>query len=210
MKQFIIIFAFILAVQAEKISVVNIRTDNQLFVSAFTTKLQVELVNRGYTVIERDRLETILQQQGLRLSGLIDSDKMPQIADVDKLITGTVASLNDSTHYVALKLIDVNLGITLKADYFTVNGPLENVINTSSYAIKRLFQTNQYKQYEPKVTETTVSVQIPQKTKPIFVPCSYCQGRGILQNGKDCPYCDASYHYEGIETHYQSLTGNWR
>lgn len=208
MKALILIISVTIVLHAERIAVVNVISHNQKFSSAFITSLQAHLP-KHFTVVERDRIATILEQQGLRLTGLMD-ENVPHIEDVDKIITGIVAPLGDSTFYVALKLIDVNVCITLKSDYYVVKGSLVNVINTSTYAIDRLFKTNSYKQYQPVIVETKIEVEPKSEVKQKFIPCNFCQGRGKLHDGKDCPYCDAHYHYTGIETNYQSLTGNWR
>lgn len=208
MKTLLSILALVVVLHAERIAVVGVVSVNPKFSSAFMTSLQSHLMDR-YTVVERERLETVLTQQGLRLTGLMN-EQIPHIEDVDKIITGIVSSISDSIHYVALKLIDVNFGITLKADYYAVKGSFADVINTSAYAIDRLFRKNEYKITQPKIVEKEIVVQPKQNVKREFVPCSFCSGIGKLHNGKDCPYCDVNYHYTGIETNYQSLTGNWK
>lgn len=210
MKHLITIIILALTIHAQdRIAVVGLASDNPLFISAFTTAIQAQLYNKNFTVIERDRLAVILKQQGLRLSGLTATSQLPHIEDIDKIITGTIASINDSLHYVALKIANANNGLTINADYFTVKGPLENVLNTAPYAVDRLFKKNTYKNTIKEINISQIEIAHNPPKRKTFHICNLCQGIGTLHNGEDCPNCDRYSKYQGPDTHYRTVTGNW-
>lgn len=72
--------------------------------------LSVALVNdaKGFDVIDRTSLKTILQEHQLASTGIIDpatARKLGQIAGVDALVTGTIAPLGESVH-ISAKVLD--------------------------------------------------------------------------------------------------------
>ncbi|GEM_PF-870328 len=73
-------------------------------------ELSVDLVNdaKGFEVIDRTHLKSILQEHKLATTGLIDpktARKLGQIAGVDALVTGTITPLGDSVRLSA-KVLD--------------------------------------------------------------------------------------------------------
>ena len=71
---------------------------------------QMEFVSSGFTVIERDKLNEILDEQKLSLSGLIDTDKaldVGKLLSVDYFITGTIIP-TESSVIVFSRLMDVS------------------------------------------------------------------------------------------------------
>jgi len=72
--------------------------------------LSVDLVNdaRGFEVIDRTHLKSILQEHKLATTGVIDPQtarKLGQIAGVDALVTGTITPLGDSVR-LSVKVLD--------------------------------------------------------------------------------------------------------
>src|SRR5712664_1113351 len=75
-------------------------------------ELSVDLVNdaRGFEVIDRTHLKSILQEHKLATTGLIDPQtarKLGQIAGVDALVTGTITAFGDSVRLSA-KVLDTS------------------------------------------------------------------------------------------------------
>ena len=56
-----------------------------------------ELMKKGYEVVERSRIEMILSEQKLRLSGIIDTStaiRLGEILEVDAIVTGALSQYN--------------------------------------------------------------------------------------------------------------------
>ena len=72
--------------------------------------LSVALVSdaKGFDVVDRTSLKTILQEHQLASTGIIDpatARKLGQIAGVDALVTGTIAPLGETVH-ISAKVLD--------------------------------------------------------------------------------------------------------
>jgi len=93
-------------------------------------ELSVDLVNdaKGFEVIERTQLKTILQEHKLAATGVIDPQtarKLGQIAGVDALVTGTITPLGDSVRLSA-KVLDTTTAKMIGA--YTVDIPKTKAI----------------------------------------------------------------------------------
>ena len=78
---------------------------------------------KGFQVVDRTHLRSILEEHKLASSGLIDPETaraLGKIAGVDALITGTITPFADSIH-VAIKVLDANTADIITSD--TVNIP---------------------------------------------------------------------------------------
>ena len=78
---------------------------------------------KGFQVVDRTHLRSILEEHKLASSGLIDPETaqaLGKIAGVDALITGTITPFADSIH-VALKVLDADTANIITSD--TVNIP---------------------------------------------------------------------------------------
>lgn len=56
-----------------------------------------ELMKKGYEVVERSRIEMIIREQKLRISGLIDTStaiQLGEILEVDAIVTGALSQYN--------------------------------------------------------------------------------------------------------------------
>ncbi len=78
---------------------------------------------KGFQVVDRTHLRSIIQEHKLASSGLIDPETaqaLGKIAGVDALITGTITPFADSIH-LAIKVLDANTADIITSD--TVNIP---------------------------------------------------------------------------------------
>ena len=74
-------------------------------------------VGKGFTVIDRAHLKTILQEHNLFTTGLIDQQtarQLGKIAGVEALVTGTLTTLGDNVR-VAVKVLDIETAVVLEA-----------------------------------------------------------------------------------------------
>lgn len=59
--------------------------------------ITAELMRKGYGVVERSRIETILNEQKMRISGIIDEStaiEIGKILEVDAIVTGALSQYN--------------------------------------------------------------------------------------------------------------------
>lgn len=231
------LLAFALAL-AENIAVMDISHEGITKAQAqvMVLKLQSELLQYDqYKVIERQELESILKEQGLQLTGLIEpSVSVGKIAGITKTITGTVG-YTESMSFIALKLMDVESGEVLKSDYLSIDGRFEALVHSCGYALERLFGETRDGRFIPKQKNVQVHVHkeevkhevhvyqhVPgthDKKKPmrkVYQPCTWCGGKGYtceirnrLEQNIDCPHCSRFITYQGKETHFKPLTGWW-
>jgi formylglycine-generating enzyme required for sulfatase activity/curli biogenesis system outer membrane secretion channel CsgG len=85
-------------------------------------KLSIRLTKSGrFKVIDRSKLELILKEQKLSLTGIIAPEKMKELGKlygIDAFIFGRKVESFSEMPIVVLKLIDVNTGLILWADTF--------------------------------------------------------------------------------------------
>lgn len=69
---------------------------------AITAQVILRLIERDYDVIERTKIETLLQEHKLVLSGVLNTDtvdKIGEIAGVSAIITGTIVEYSPKTFF---------------------------------------------------------------------------------------------------------------
>jgi len=113
---------------------VGVSSDNAKSITEiFTTKL----VNSGYfDVVERNRLESLITEKKLQLSGLVAIDKAVRagkILAVDKIIIGTVNKLVEEI-FLNVSVIEVNNTKIEYADKYIYSSDLEFVSETEFLA----------------------------------------------------------------------------
>jgi TolB-like protein len=81
---------------------------------AITDLLRTELFNTGrFMVVERQKIQKILEEQKLQMSGLTDTDQAAEIGrllNVRKIMIGTVNRLG-GTHIINTRIVDVQSGL---------------------------------------------------------------------------------------------------
>ena len=116
-------------------------TDGErLFAEEFTVNLAA--AGKGFQVIERSRLNTILAEYKLASTGIIDANtakKLGQIAGVDAIITGTATLLGDKIR-LSVKVLAVDTAQVITAASTTItkteeNKEIWNLFNATTSAI---------------------------------------------------------------------------
>jgi len=191
-------------------------------------KIQADLIDlKRYTVVEREQLDKIFEEQRLQeLSKVSRVITIGHIAGVRFGIMGSAGKM-DGEYFYSLKFVNIETGVVSKGKYISVPGSFSNFLNASTYAVKNLLgmavdNKGVVKVNNPRVTkiyERNEVIRVEQHIyqhkggeytpKRTFIPCGFCQGRGKLMDGKDCPYCSGAIKYNGAETHYQAMTGKW-
>ena len=116
---------------------------------------------KGFRVVDRAHLKTILKEHKLGITGLIDpttAKKLGQISGADALVTGTITPFGDSVRLTA-KVLDTNTGDVIDASSADI---------AKTKAIEELLSRGIDSTTTPATQETTVTPQTaPGGAKPI-------------------------------------------
>jgi hypothetical protein len=98
---------------------------------ALTNRLISELfLTQRYTILERDRISEILQEQGFQQTGCTSSEclvEMGKLLNVEQIISGSVGKIG--TYYtIDLRTIDIQSGRILVAANVDISGGIEEVL----------------------------------------------------------------------------------
>lgn len=103
--------------------------------------LYTNLIQRGMTVVEREKMEQVLNELGKSFSGIIDSSTAVEIGKmlgVEAIVVGTVADMGNSVDLRA-RLVDVEKGAALTAAQIdvvkdpTITGLLGSGVRSTVY-----------------------------------------------------------------------------
>jgi hypothetical protein len=107
----------------------------------------VELVNRRvFTILDRSKIKSIMDEQKLQLSGITDEKKLIEIGKLlgaNKIITGSILKMGEN-YFITVKGIDVFSGsveISDRVSSQSVNGLINSIPTlTSSFTYKALMK----------------------------------------------------------------------
>jgi TolB-like protein len=103
--------------------------------------LYTNLIQRGMTVVEREKMEQVLNELGKSFSGMIDSSTAAEIGKmlgVEAIVVGTVADMGNSVDLRA-RLVDVEKGAAITATQIdvvkdpTITGLLGSGVRSTVY-----------------------------------------------------------------------------
>jgi TolB-like protein len=115
--------------------------------------LYTNLIQRGMTVVEREKMEQVLNELGKSFSGIIDSSTAAEIGKmlgVEAIVVGTVADMGNSVDLRA-RLVDVEKGAAITAAQIDVvkdpfiTGLLSNGIRSTTYGKGSISSTKEAK-----------------------------------------------------------------
>jgi hypothetical protein len=99
-----------------------------------------------FKIVERERLEDILEEQGLQISGCIDLEcavMVGKLVNATHVVVGKL--LKDTTGYRAsIRLLDIELGV-INAEYNGSTSREEGLINLMREAARKVCETYQVK-----------------------------------------------------------------
>ena len=106
--------------------------------SSISERLRTELFNNGdYRVVERDKLEAILKEQGLSQSGIVTDEYIVNagsILGVDKVVVGTINKI-ENLYSVSARIVNVKTGEILEAVSYEHSGKLSYLLKTGMKTI---------------------------------------------------------------------------
>lgn len=142
---FLLIGSAILTAEEKRIPVAVLDLETVDFDSstkiAFSNRLRTELINAGqFDVMERNRMENLLDEQGFQQTGACNTDECViaagQILGVSRMIAGSVGRVG-KLFAINVRMIDVATGRILKAVSEDAPGPIENIFQISLKKVAR-------------------------------------------------------------------------
>ncbi len=106
----------------------NIEVDDAKFLS---DRLRIELFDGGaFNVVERDKMNTILQEQGFQISGCSSLEcavEIGQLLNVQQMIAGSIGRI-ENVYSITLRLINVETGAIIKTAKRDFRGSLSEML----------------------------------------------------------------------------------
>ena len=139
-RLWIILFVLSFANSQNTIAVLDFKGNGILIneASSISERLRTELFNNGdYRVVERDKLEAILKEQGLSQSGIVTDEYIVNagsILGVDKVVVGTINKI-ENLYSVSARIVNVKTGEILEAVSYEHSGKLSYLLKTGMKTI---------------------------------------------------------------------------
>ena len=104
---------------------------SEIEAKALTNRLRAILVKTGtYQVVERGKMDAILDEQGFQLSGCTSEEcvvEVGQLLGVQKMLAGSI-SLVGKTYSVEMRIIDVELGRIDNTSTYDIKGEIDHLL----------------------------------------------------------------------------------
>ncbi len=108
----------------------NVNTDEA---SALSDRLGIEMYRTGkFRVIEREKIDEILEEQGFQLSGCTSTDcaiQIGKLAQVERVVAGSISRVG-AVFSIAARIIDVESGEILKTAIYDYEGNIGKLLLT--------------------------------------------------------------------------------
>ncbi len=112
----------------------------------FSDRLRQELLNTGsFVVVERNNMESILEEQGFQLSGCTSDEcavEVGRMLGVERMLAGSLGIVG-STHTLNVRMIDVETGRILTGRSVDCACPIDEVLTTRIREIAYLLSTGE-------------------------------------------------------------------
>jgi len=119
--------------------------------SIITDRLRVELFNSNkYVVLERDKMQEILNEQGFQFSGCTTDEcvvEVGKLVGVQQMIGGKIGKIGN-LYTISVRIIDVQTGKVLKVATDDCSCPIEQVLTNSVKKISHILTNENYKEYQ--------------------------------------------------------------
>ncbi len=125
---------------------------------AIANRLETEL-NRldSFTVLERRRMDDILQEQGFQQSGACDDSQcqvqIGQLLGVDRLVVGSLGKVGN-IYSLNAKLLDVQSGTILRSHAIDTQGDLSQVLTQACAPMAQVLATGKAERAEIGTSHT--------------------------------------------------------
>ena len=135
----------------------------------------------GYTVLERQLINKVLEENKFQESGLVNDE---QVSDIGKRMGAdyvfvTTISILGANYYISCKMIEVSTARIDKQSTGTTTAGINDIPQTTQYIVRRLFGENEQQQVYGQRQQTTatqrdaaVNRQSQPTTDPYSLPIS--------------------------------------
>ena len=151
---------------------------------------------KGYTVLERQLINKVLEENKFQESGLVNDEQMSDIGKrmgADYVFVTTISTLG-TNYYISCKMIEVATARIDKQSTGTSTDGINDIPQTTQYIVKRLFGENVQQQVanrQSQQADRPVQATAVQSDRPV-------QAAAIQRNASS----DESYNPDGIELIY--------
>ena len=115
--------------------------------SIITDRLRAELFNTNkYVVLERDKMNEVLNEQGFQLSGCTTDEcavEVGKLVGVQQMIGGKIGKIGN-LYTIIVRIIDVQTGKVLKVATDDCSCPIEQVLTNSVKKISHMLTNENY------------------------------------------------------------------
>lgn len=140
--------------------------------SIITDRLRVELFNSNkYSVLERDKMDDVLNEQGFQLSGCTTDEcavEVGELIGVQQMVAGKIGKIGNM-FTIIVRIIDVETGKVVKIATDDCSCPIEEVLTISVVKISNILTVKNYKEYK-KITEEKYKDPLIAGTTGLILP----------------------------------------
>lgn len=127
------------ALGGKSVAFISVDSDSQNFNERFMYDVETGLINNDCIVLERRRIDSIIEELKFQTSGLVDDASAASIghmAGADMVITGSARNMTDHYH-LELKLLDVETGIIRRQKSYDLkyDSNLKGIMSNSTSGI---------------------------------------------------------------------------
>ncbi len=179
---------------------------------ALTNRLRGNLVKTGeYQVIERGKMDEILEEQGFQLSGCTSEGcivEAGQLLGVEMMLAGSF-SLVGATYSVEMRLIDIETGTITKSANFDMRGEIDDFLTEGMISAVNKLLGKEALRTTPELPPAVVRIMSNPEAATVFIND---EQKGITPlELKELPAEDAlqiKVELKDYETHTEELTLN--
>lgn len=138
--------------------------------SALTDRLRIELFKTNrFSVIEREKMDTILKEQGFQMSGCASDAcavEIGQMIGVEQIVAGSVSRVGN-VYSIAARIIGVEKGKILKIATFDYEGPIGDLLK---FGMRDVALQLAGEKSPPVESGRSTTAETPQPQTPTVVP----------------------------------------
>ena len=127
----LLLFSFVSAQQTIAVIEFEAKGISQIEASALSDELEMHLTNiGGYTLVERGKVEEVLQEQGFQQTGCTSDEcavEVGMLLSVQNIVIGSISKVG-STYSVNAKIVDVETGEIIKTASYKFRGLIDDLL----------------------------------------------------------------------------------
>ena len=140
----------------------------------------------GYTVLERQLINKVLEENKFQESGLVNDEQMSDIGKrmgADYVFVTTISRIEEN-YYISCKMIEVATARIDKQSTSTSTNGLRDVPQTTQAIVKRMFGENEIKQEINKQNENPIKIEHGVRRYKGMIDLGYTFSSGYAEKGR--------------------------